>query len=57
MPTSSTPLSSDRTRSLLLVAELFPVRRHVKRDNDNLGEALEVLDGVEAESNDVADVE
>jgi len=27
---------SDRTRSLLLAAELFPVRRHVERGNDDL---------------------
>jgi len=37
----------------LAVAE----RRHVERGNDDLREALEVLDGVEAESDGVADVE
>jgi len=44
---------NDRTRSLLLALKLFPVRRHVERDNDDHGEALEVLDDVEVESDNV----
>ena len=45
------------TRSLLLAEKLFQVHRHVERDNDDISEALEVLVGVEAESDGVADVE
>ena len=48
---------NDCMRSLLLTAELFPVRHHVERDNDDLDEALEVLNGIEVESDDVTDVE
>jgi len=48
---------SDRTGSLLLATELFIVCRHVERDNDDLGEALEVLVGVEVESNDILNIE
>jgi len=33
---------SNRTRSLLLALKLFSVRRHVERNNDDLGKALNV---------------
>ena len=48
---------SDRTRSLLLAAEWFLVRRYVERGNDDLDEALEVLVGVKAKSKGVANIE
>ena len=48
---------SDHTRSLRLAPKLFPVCRHVDRGNNNLGEALEVLDGVKADSDGIADFE
>ena len=47
---------NDRTRSLLLAPKLFPVHRHVECDNDDLGEVLEVLDGVEVESDDIGNL-
>jgi len=46
----------DRTRSLLLAPELFLLRRHIERGNDDLGEVLEVLDGVEVENDSVGDL-
>jgi len=45
---------SDCTRSSMLA--LFSVHCHVERDNDDLDEALEVLDGVKVESDDVGDM-
>jgi len=48
----------ERGERLLRATDLAVAERsHVERGNHDLGEALEVLDGVEAESDGVADVE
>jgi len=48
--------NSDRMRSLLLAPDLFPMRCHVERDNNNFDETLEVLNGVKVENDNVGNL-